>query len=173
MKVAVGSVGVDPGSGASSGTGIALFSPSGALLSAFTVWPERRAPLLTRLRQLRERLESALADFLLVEGGQIWSEHFVMRGKSGEVLQLARGAILSASWFQGGMHHELTTTAVKKRIGGGGKAEKEDVAKGVCYHLEKAGDLKGVQLARNLAEAKDFDALDAAALVLAAQEAPL
>jgi Holliday junction resolvasome RuvABC endonuclease subunit len=157
-------IGLDPGTGRSSPTGIFIFDEEdGMILYAGNFYPLRNKEHSSLTEHLRLTLPCILghrpkSDILIA------IETFVMRGKAGQMLQRLIGAALSDLEMRGHIV-EVYNTTVKKLIGGTGKADKEQVANGVLeYFTERAISEEYI---KNLIKNKNWDTLDAAAIALA------
>ena len=154
--------GLDPGTGASSPTGLALFDPETREIIALqnVAPPDALKKFSHRVRYISEEVEEVL---LSVNPYDVqlytYCESFVMRGKGGEMLARLTGALMSiVPW-----HSEFDTvanTTVKKLVAGHGRADKVEVAQAVLtYFASNAASAALVQGAMKRAEWDKLDAL--------------
>lgn len=166
---------IDPGTGKSSPTAIALFDPLARTIAFTKHISTEMSVHHHRLSDLRTQFDRWMKYTIKLRGAQqlmVACETFVMRGKGGETLQRVIGSYeatvpLDLHW------REVYNTTVKKIVGGKGDADKLDVGIGVRYFFqENESSWKYVdELIRN----KEWDRTDALAIGIAAwvQEAYL
>jgi Holliday junction resolvasome RuvABC endonuclease subunit len=161
-------VGVDPGSGISSPTGLAIFYPD-------TKDPIHVEEVGTEEKELAHRLRSISAhigDLLLSldpDGYdvRVYIESFVMRGKSGETLARLVGALMASVPYEIRVGFVQNTT-VKKNIAGHGHATKAEVAQGLLKWAK--GSRRMEALVRACVRDGNWDAVDALAIGVAGYE---
>jgi Holliday junction resolvasome RuvABC endonuclease subunit len=161
MKV----VGIDPGTGVSSPTGLVIFdSESGEIEKYKTIRPKAGAKdANARLRQVTEQIQKEASAYEDV--GLICIETFVMRGIGGQTLQRMIGAAIATSPERVPLQ-EVYNTTVKRIVGGSGKADKRDVAYGVLDWFTAKNDSSAEGIKRLIYEER-FDELDAFAIGIA------
>jgi Holliday junction resolvasome RuvABC endonuclease subunit len=167
-------VGVDPGSGVSSPTGLCAIDTNAKDILFVRNVSTKRIRLHHRLRDISTHLEGFLKtlDGAPVakdcDGPVLFSiESFVMRGKAGETLQRLIGAFLSRVPFEWGVV-EVPNTRLKKIIGGHGSADKREVAHGVYVWF--SGNSQSQATVERLIRDQEWDQTDALALAIAAFE---
>ena len=155
-------VGIDPGTGSSSPTGLAIFdSSNNELLLACDIGSKHKA-LQHRIKEISDVVEATLMELVPSKRPIIVCiEYFVMKGKGGESLQRLVGSIMGRL----PMHFQLEfvqNSTIKKELAGHGQADKTSVAFGVLDYFAKNKEttehIKGLLLAKN------FDTLDALAI---------
>lgn len=156
-------VGIDPGTGRTSPTGLFIFDEeSGAILYYGEFYPTRgfeHSTIVSHIRDVLLNLKLGFPESQL----NIGIETFVMRGKAGQMLQRLIGACLSEAELHGNIS-EVYNTTVKKLVGGHGRADKQQVAEGVrSYFMERPASLNMVE---TFIENKKWDILDAAAIAI-------
>jgi len=159
--------GLDPGTGVSSPTGVAIFDPESLeILKLTTVAPPKALkPFNQRVRFISEEVEELLLS-INPHSDQLYTycESFVMRGKGGEMLARLTGALMSVvPW-----HSEFDTvsnTTVKKLVSGHGHGDKVDVARGVAAYF--ARNPESAKKVAALVKKADWDAIDALAIGIA------
>jgi Holliday junction resolvasome RuvABC endonuclease subunit len=159
-------VGVDPGSGVDSPTGLAIFNPDMQDILLHTTISSDSNDAEIRVKDICTVLSRRLEEL------QWYSQHhtilvvfenFVMRGKGGQVLQRLIGAMNAFVPKNYKTMHVYNTT-VKKVVGGHGRADKAQVARGVEYHFRDY-DPSWKQI-HALTTLKQWDILDAYAIGL-------
>lgn len=159
-------VGIDPASGVSSPVGVAIFDPdSKEILAIEDVWPAKGARTLhQRLCSIYDQVSDILAAIPPDERVYAYLENFVMRGRGGEQLARASGALIAAvpSHWEFDEVHNITLKAL---VGGSGKADKLGVADGVARYFEDctASHDRVLKIIKN----KEFDKTDALAVGIA------
>lgn len=157
-------MGIDPGTGVSSPTGVAVFDPLTRDVIYTTNLFTKHRELQHRIKDISDQLEGIVTLLLQEEVTLcIFIESFVMRGKGGETLQRLIGS------FMGRMPYEFLIThiqnvTVKKIVAGHGHAEKEEVAAGIALYF------KGNTEVEKLVNRKEFDIIDALAIGVAGWE---
>jgi Holliday junction resolvasome RuvABC endonuclease subunit len=156
-------VGVDPGSGVDSPTGIAIFDPEKLTIYLATTISSKSKSGEERAKDICTAFERRLTELVpYAEDGILVSfENFVMRGKGGQVLQRLIGALSSRVPKNFQTIHVYNTT-VKKVVGGTGRADKEQVARGVGAYFSQHDN--SYALVHGLAAIKQYDILDAFAI---------
>lgn len=155
---------LDPGTGASSPTGFVAFDPdSRELLHAQNVTSSHKR-FEHRIKDIAEQVSDGLSAIDPELEVFVYIESFVMRGKAGEMLARLTGALMSAIPYEHNVGLVYNTT-VKKRVGGSGRADKKEVAKGV--YLWAAQNPATKKAVGELIEAGEMDVLDAFAIGIA------
>lgn len=158
-------LGVDPGLGVKSATGVAMIDyESKTLILHDEIKVDNKLTLPGKTFAIAEFVRDVAAcrrhlyhlDVLAIE-------YFVMRGKGGESLQRLIGAIISR--FPNTSFASPQNTGLKKMLGGHGKAEKHEVALGVKEFFRSNEDRKTVD---HLMETCKWDILDAMAVAITA-----
>lgn len=155
-------VGIDP---ASNTAGIAIFDSETKELFVFE---EMRAPvtkdLHKRLRALSELCSMYMLSLDPKEETYAFVESTVLRGRSGQVLANATGALIATlpSFVK---YKAIQNTSVKRLVAGSGDADKVEVAKGV-YDWAKSNPATLAKVKDAIIK-KQFDKLDALAIGIA------
>lgn len=152
-------IGIDPGTGSSSPTGIAIFDPQ-TLEIIYTT------NLFTKHKILQHRLKDITSQLVEVFNQvpapfTVCIEQFVMRGKGGETLQRLIGAFMSQVPYSCELIHCQNTT-VKAKIGGHGQADKVTVGRGLEAFFTPNKD--SVKLIKELTDKGEVDIIDALAI---------
>lgn len=156
-------IGIDPGTGAKSGTGIAIFNPElKQIMSTFCIKPDGKTPLHVRIQEISNEIKELVVNRYPAKVSLYCMEHFVMRGKSGETLQKLIGGIMSII-PESAKFVEVHNMTIKKEMGG---ISKEEVAAGVLNWF-KGGDEITV---RSLIEGGHWDITDALAIGIVGYE---
>lgn len=128
-------IGIDPGTGSSSPTGILIYDTETLeILYAAEIGASHRdvdrriKKIVDSLRPIFQTLIDANYKFLTS------IEYFVMAGKSGEMLHRLIGGILTLIPEDMPIIH-IQNTTVKLIVGGDGRADKAQVARGVYAHF--------------------------------------
>jgi Holliday junction resolvasome RuvABC endonuclease subunit len=157
-------IGVDPGSGASSPTGLVVFDPQTLdVLFADNITASKR-DLHHRIQIISNQLTDIIT-ILEAEYGKrpitFCVESFVMRGKGGESLQRLIGSFLGRLPARYEVRH-VQNTKVKKALAGHGHAEKDEVAAGVLDYFKS--NKSSYEAVNRLIKAGEWDILDAFAI---------
>lgn len=156
-------IGIDPGTGAKSGTGIAVFDPESKLiLQTFCIKPDSHESLQSRIKTICRELESLVTIRYPPNDSLYCMEHFIMRGVSGETLKKLIGAIM-LTLPDGAPFVEVHNMTLKKAMGGG--ISKEGVAAGVLNWFVADETVAA------LIEGKKWDITDALAIGIVGYEA--
>lgn len=159
-------VGIDPGSGKSSPTGIAIIDAEERRIlftTNFAPSKENKKHVQKILKDLSDKLRQ-LFDKLKTSKKRVAAiETFVMQGRGGQTLHELRGALMSAIPYEVDLHVIYNTT-VKRLVGKNGAASKQEVAIGVADFF-KASE-KDYQKIQELIEDKEWDILDALAIAI-------
>jgi Holliday junction resolvasome RuvABC endonuclease subunit len=158
-------VGLDPGTGVSSPTGFAAFDPDSRDLLYHSNLVSKHKPLSTRIKDIAEQVADGLATIDPDVEVFVFTETFMMRGKSGQNLQRLIGALTAAVPYQYQPVGEVYNTTVKKVVAGHGAADKSQVAAGVYAWGSENAETK-LQLDALIARG-EWDVLDAFAIGLA------
>lgn len=155
-------IGIDPGTGVSSPTGLAVINPRTRQLVHFETLTSQQRDSARKIKDISEQLADVLLSYDSQTRIQIYIESFVMQGRSGEVLARLTGALMAAVpyWQQLNFISNMT---VKKLVGGHGHADKVVVADGVAKWLEPDSALT----IKRLVDVNEFDITDAAAIAIA------
>ena len=155
-------VGIDP---ASNTVGLAIFDPDTKELFVFKqIVAPKSDGVHRRLVYLHEQLANELIVLDPNERTYAFIENTVMQGRSGQVLANATGALMSAVPYYC-EYQPVQNTTVKRIVGGTGKADKVEVARGVLAWAQ--GNVATVEKVRAAIQAGNFDQLDALAIGLA------
>lgn len=165
------SIGIDPGSGVKSATGVCILDmKTGTIIAHTEIWPvNKSAKAYQRARSITNQFLEFLAACEVLKGmkleGKMVTEAFVMRGKGGETLQRLIGALHICVPDKVRVE-EVSNVRVKQflSITGRGDASKEDVAKGVISWFTARGLETEVELVQDALKHKQFDFVDACAL---------
>lgn len=130
-------IGCDPASGASSNTGFsAILVDTKEIICLEEIAPNDRFDTVDeRIYTIAQKYANMLELFAACSSEEVLVcfEHFIMKGRGGEVLNRVIGAFLGHTRFS---THHIATTAVKKYISGTGLGDKEDVVKGLLRYYE-------------------------------------
>lgn len=151
---------IDPGSGVSSPTGIALFNPVTKDIIHTTNLYTQYKPTEHRIKDITEQL-SSLLNQLSGETYEVYIESFVMRGKGGETLQRLIGAFLAAIPFHVKIRF-VQNTKVKLAMAQHGHAEKLQVCQGVIDWF--ASNKQSHELLTKLTQRHEYDIMDSLAI---------
>lgn len=164
-------IGIDPGAGSRSPTGLAFINIAKMSIETHQLWPDdRKAPMTIRLINLREQLQDAQLDYYNKQNTShdldvlVCCEYFVMRGKGGESLQRLIGAYYSC-FAEYNKFIEIQNVKVKQFIGGSGDATKLEVAKGVAEWF-KNKNKESFKSVNRMIKQELWDALDALAIAI-------
>lgn len=158
-------IGIDPSSGSSSPVGLAIYDiESREILLVEEIKTQKGDPVHLRLIDIHEQLATILMALDPEERAYAFIENFVMQGKNGQLLAQATGAIMCAvpSFCEYAPVHNIT---MKKFVGGSGKSDKAEVARGVLSYFSSNADSE--QKVRELINAGKWDVLDALGLAIA------
>lgn len=159
-------IGIDTSSGAKSETGYSVFNAeTKEIISAesFAVPKAYGGSLHYRVRFIAGVMEDAFMAVLnKYPAARVYCyiESTVMRGKGGESLARATGAVLAACPYSFEQEF-ISNSTVKMLVGGHGRAEKGTVAAGVLDWFS------GNALVAELIEQQKWDALDSLAIGIA------
>jgi Holliday junction resolvasome RuvABC endonuclease subunit len=134
-------IGLDPGTGVSSGTGFGAFDPDTREILHVEEITSKKKASHARIREISERLRDILSAIDPDAAVEVYLERFVMRGRSGEVLARLSGGLLACIPERCGVG-EVQNTTVKRVVGGHGTADKVQVAKGVHDYLGSQPELE-------------------------------
>lgn len=157
-------IGIDPGTGVNSPMGFAAFTPSNMeIIHVDEFWTEHKK-LEHRIRDISDQFNGVMEKLAAQTGDELFIEYFVMRGKGGETLQRMIGSIMGRTPYEVEIDH-VQNTSVKLIVGGDGKADKVDVARGLRDFFSKSPKSKAV--VQELINNEKWDQLDALAIGLA------
>jgi len=164
-------IGIDPGAGSRSPTGLAFIDTVKMSIKTYELWPDnRKASMTERLINLRHKLDFLLVEYhckessIMTVSKLVACEYFVMRGKGGESLQRLIGAYYSC-FDEDDVFVEIQNVKVKQFIGGSGDADKLQVAKGVANWFKKK-NRKSFHEVNKLIKKASWDSLDALAIAI-------
>ncbi len=172
---------IDPGTGSSSPTGIAVIDLSNkTLVMTAAIWPDSSSkrqlpshlqrPVTTLTKTEREELRKFKAvirtkeiceqtlDLIKDDITYVAIESFVMYGQSGETLQRFIGAMLTRIPDHIDMI-EVGNTNMKKYVSGTGKGDKGDVARGLLKYF--AHSITSIDQINQLIATQEWDRVDA------------
>lgn len=155
-------VGIDP---ASNTVGLSVFDPGTKELFVFEqLVATKSKDVHKRIVQLHDLVSTELGCLDPEEKTYAFVESTVMRGRSGQILANATGALIAAIpfWCEYGA---IQNTTVKRLVGGKGDADKTEVARGVLAWAQ--GNTETVEKVRAAIQADHFDALDSLAIGIA------
>lgn len=155
-------VGIDP---ASNTVGLSVFDPESKELFIFEqIVAPKSSDVHKRIVYLHDQVSAKLMIVDLEEASYAFVESTVMRGRSGQILANATGALIAAIpyWCE---YSAIQNTTVKKLVGGKGDADKVEVARGVLAWAQ--GNNETVEKVRAAIQAGHFDALDSLAIGVA------
>lgn len=156
-------VGIDPATGVSSPTGVAVIhGPTRTILGTFALHAKDKK-LEHRIKRLSEVVEAIVSSFLDVSAVDCHLEYFVMKGKGGEMLQRLIGSFMGRMPVEVNINHVHNTT-LKKVIAGHGHSSKAEVAEGVLRFF--AGHPVSEAHVRRLILLKKWDELDSLAIAI-------
>jgi len=128
-------VGIDPGYGVASPTGVVVFDELGVIylsrLVSTGILTDEAEKLQYIARNVFHMLDSVLYPERHKNRVTVFVEQFVMKGKGGQTLQRLTGAIVSNLPSYINKVRYVQNTTVKKIVGGHGRADKKTVGKGV------------------------------------------
>lgn len=155
-------IGIDPSSNA---VGLSIFDPNTKELFVFEqIVAPKSKDVHKRIRYLYEEVSLRTLNVNPLERTYAAVEDTVLRGRSGQILAFATGALIATI----PSHCEFTTirnTTVKKLIGGSGDADKVIVARGVLAWAH--GNKETEEQVRAAIQRGHFDALDSLAIGIA------
>lgn len=157
-------VGIDPGSGKSSPTGLAVIEPDTKDILHISNVRADCDDFSHRIKGISQQvgdIVSFLDPDVLVE---IYIESFVMRGKGGEMLARLTGSIMAAMPYERHVAFVHNTT-MKKVVAGHGRAEKQEV--GSALYVWAEGNAISQSIIENLLLCQEWDMLDAIGLAVA------
>lgn len=159
-------IGIDPGTGITSPTGIAIFRSNGYIEKLATISSTKRENL-DRLRDVAAGIKREVPN----RNALLVIETFIMQGKGGQTLQRLIGAVIAAAPEKVKVADVFNTT-VKRIVAGNGAAEKIQVAQGVLKWFKTRKDVKrtSVETVTKLISLKQWDILDALAIGIAGYE---
>jgi Holliday junction resolvasome RuvABC endonuclease subunit len=157
-------MGIDPGTGRSSPTGLVVFDPDTLAISMHENLWALHEDNDRRIRWLMLQVQESIEVYSQGELSLIAIETFVMYGKGGQTLQNLIGAYVGQVPFDVKIIHPFNTT-VKKIVGGSGAADKEQVADGVLRFFLSNRD--SAYVIRELIREEEWDKLDAFAIGIA------
>lgn len=152
-------VGIDPGTGVSSPTGIAIFDSEGTIDFKTTISCNYKDGN-KRLRYISDTLKDLTNNYDGID--LVCIETFVMRGKGGQTLQRMIGAAIATVKHETPIQ-EVYNTTVKRLVGGTGKADKAQVGEGV-YKWFHSKNQDSSLIIRKLYMEDQWDILDAFAI---------
>jgi Holliday junction resolvasome RuvABC endonuclease subunit len=155
--------GVDPGAGVKSPTAVTAFEPiKDYLIGGSLITPgDFEKETDRKMKFMADSFAREINQMEISKGDLICFESFVMRGKGGETLQRLIGAFLSKVPYNVEIMH-VQNTAVKKHVGGSGKASKLEVAEGLLEFF-KADKYMKQTLTKHI-DQRNWDFLDALAI---------
>lgn len=155
-------VGIDP---ASNTVGLAIFDPDTRELFVFKQLAAKRTDdVHKRIVYLHDELSKELMALDPDEQTYAYIENTVMQGRSGQILANATGALMAAVpyWCE---YQPIQNTTMKRLVGGTGKADKVEVARGVLAWAQ--GNDETVRKVREAIQDGHFDQLDALGIGIA------
>lgn len=159
-------VGIDPGSGKSSPTGIAIIdAEERRILFTTNLNPakENKKQVQKTLKDLSDKLRQVFDKVKTNKKRIAAIETFVMQGRGGQTLHELRGALMSAIPYEVDLHVIYNTT-IKRLVGKNGGATKQEVALGVADFFKDS--IKDSQKIQEFIEEKEWDILDALAIAI-------
>lgn len=161
-------VGIDPGTGMSSPTGLVIFNPDTKdIFYAKRVQPPKdKMDLRSRLRYIAHEVHSALEALDPDIQTEAYCESFVMRGKGGETLSRLTGALLTAIPEHITVR-KVANLTVKKAVTGSGKASKEEVLEGLTTWSTSPLNEDTYEWLRRVCLTASWDLADALAIGIA------
>lgn len=155
-------IGIDPSSNA---VGLSVFDPETKDLHVFSqLVATKTKDVHKRIVQLHDQVSEQLMALDPKEPTYAYVESTVMRGRSGQVLANATGALIAAipSFCE---YSAIQNTTVKRLVGGSGDADKAIVARGVLAWAQ--GNKETEEKVREAIQRGHFDALDSLAIGIA------
>lgn len=152
-------VGIDPGTGVSSPTGIAIFDTDGNIEFTGTIACNYK-DANKRLRYIADQLKHLTNDYKEID--LVCIETFVMRGKGGQTLQRMIGAAIATVKHETPIQ-EVFNTTVKRIVGLTGKAGKFEVGNGVLNWFLTKNEKSSNSIVELIAD-EQWDILDAFAI---------
>lgn len=161
-------VGIDPGTGMSSPTGLVIFNPDTKdIFYAKRVQPPKdQMALQSRLKYIAREITTALEQLDEDVPTTAFIETFVMRGKGGETLSRLTGAILTAIPDHV-LVRRVANLTVKKAITGSGKADKQQVLQGLIDWSTTPLNENTYEWLRRVLLSESWDLADALAIGIA------
>jgi Holliday junction resolvasome RuvABC endonuclease subunit len=153
-------MGVDPGTGASSYTGVGVFDTNTKEIYGVYILKTVEKTADKRIRECAEEFDRVLDNYLEQEL-VVCLETTVMQGKGGQTYQKLVGAFVGRIPLHVEIRH-VYNTSVKLTVGGTGKAAKEQVAAGVLKYF--SSNKASAELVQELIDNEDWDETDALAV---------
>lgn len=161
-------IGVDPGTGASSPTGISVFDPATGEIYFLYTYGSSHRKLEHRIKEISDEIQdlfSLISGDPDVEKVYVCVEQFVIRGKGGESLQRLIGSIMGRVPMAWDIVH-VQNTKVKLALAGHGHADKASVAVGVkdYFSFLTKSSPNSLNMIEELVKADEWDILDSLAI---------
>lgn len=158
-------VGLDPGTGASSPTGLFIYNTDNMEILYTAELSAPHPNVDRRIKRICDKLRPIIETIAALEEPFLVSiEFFVMQGKPGEMLHRLIGGFLTLLPDHAEIVH-VQNTSVKLLVAGSGKAEKHEVAKHLGFHF--MDNTVSKNLIDDLRDVGHYDILDAGAIALA------
>lgn len=158
-------VGVDPGTGIKSPTGLVVFNSKTLRIQSSKTITSNFKKIEHRYKDICDKFELQMLELSELLGKPtavlVVFESFVMQGKAGETLQRLIGSLMGRVPYHFQVAH-ASNMRVKMIVGGTGKADKEAVANGVREFFKS--NAASLQVVDKLIREKDWDVLDAFAI---------
>lgn len=163
-------IGIDPSSGAASALGICIIdSRNRKILDIDEILPAGKyTSVEVRIRLIANKLKQILSKYYYYESALVATEFTIMKGKGGESLNRAIGAIISSVPLEkdGWIWKNVQNTSVKLLVAGAGNAEKEAVALGTEKFF--INDPPSIDIIKSLIKLEKWDIMDATAIGITA-----
>lgn len=164
-------IGIDPGSGTRSNTGLAVIDPINIeILYIDELSPASKYdPTDVRLYDLAVQYEvtlNTILDGIGKDEALVVFEQFVMKGKGGETLSRLIGAFLGRTNYP---TYHVNNMVVKQKITGfGGSDDKKAVGRGLESYFR--GSKSSLSIIKDLIDKESWDMIDAIAIAVAGSE---
>jgi Holliday junction resolvasome RuvABC endonuclease subunit len=157
-------VGIDPGSGKSSPTGLAIIEPDTRDILHISNVRADCDDFSHRIKGISQQVADIVSFLDPDVHVDIYLESFVMRGKGGEMLARLTGALMAAMPYERHVAFVHNTT-MKKVVAGHGRAEKFEV--GNALYIWAAGNKESQDQIEHLLLCQEWDMIDAIGLAVA------
>ncbi len=159
-------ISLDPSSGSASALGICIIdSKLKKIIDIDEILPKGKyTSVEVRIRLIGLAIKSILAKYYHYESVLVATEYTVMKGRGGESLNRAIGAMIASLPLEkdGWQWKNIQNTTVKLLVAGTGSADKSQVAIGTENFFNH--DQDSLEIIRNLIKLEKWDILDAIAI---------
>jgi Holliday junction resolvasome RuvABC endonuclease subunit len=158
-------IGIDPGTGISSPTGLACFDAATREIMIACNFTTKHKKLEHRLKDISDKVEVTLLDLSKhlkpSEPVLVVFESFVMMGKAGETLQRMIGSLMGRVPYRFKVT-DVNNKRVKKVVAGTGSGTKIEVGRGVLEYFKEQAESR--QVIERLLRHEQWDVIDAFAI---------